>query len=81
MGTLRAKVLVAFLAGMICTLGVLTVRGWMDRVDRHIDAIEEYLSSHPIPQLMMPGPAQQSGPEHQKDSHKGELSKPQQWKV
>jgi hypothetical protein len=77
MGTLRTKVLAAFLAGMVCTLGVLTVREWVDRVERHINAIEQYLESHPIPQLMMPD----SAPQSHKESHKGELSKPQQWKV
>ncbi len=76
MGTLRTKVLAAFLAGILITLGVLTIRGWVDHVERHINAIEEYLTAHPIPQLQL-----QEIPQSHKESHKGEISKPQQWKV
>lgn len=69
MNAVRVKVLAAFLAGMLCTLGVLTARNFVLLINERFDRIEQYLSSHPIPQFVVP------------QSQKGALSQPQQWKV
>jgi hypothetical protein len=63
---------------MLCTVGALIVREWVQLVNLKLDAIENYLTSHPIPQLVLPEGAPQS---HRERGHKGEISKPDQWKV
>ena len=67
----------AFLLGACLTLVCQAGCDFVQRTNRHIEAIEEYLSSHPIPQLMAPPQMEPSHPQ----SHNGELSQPQHWKV
>jgi hypothetical protein len=50
MNTLRAKCLAAFLAGILCTLGVLTVREFAAMVVFRLDRIERFLSQQEMPQ-------------------------------
>ena len=64
----------AFVLGACMTLLGQMGCDFVQWTNRHIEAIEEYLSSHPIPQIM---PMEPSHPQ----SQKGALSQPQQWKV
>lgn len=73
MGILRSKILAAFLAGVLFTLGVLTVRDYVAAVTFRLDRIEQYLTQQSMMQRIAPQAAPQS--------HKGEMRKPQQWKV
>ena len=43
MDTLRVKILAAFLAGMICTLGVLIIRNYIDqrRVEQQLQELPQ----------------------------------------
>ncbi len=79
MDTFRVKMLIAFLAGMLCVLGVQFVRDFAAEVHFRLDHIEQYLSQREmLEQMQRQGVAPQSAPER---SHKGELSQPQRWKV
>jgi hypothetical protein len=67
--------LLGVLAGVVVTLVTLNVLAFVARVNN----IEHYLETHPIPTMVIPG--LEEIPQSHKESHKGELSKPQQWKV
>jgi hypothetical protein len=75
---IRTAILVGVLVGTLATLTVLIVHDTFTLINRRIDNIENYLSAHPIPQLQLQEIPQ---PQSQKESHKGELSKPEQWKI
>ena len=74
MNTLRVKILAAFLAGILSTLGVLTVRDFVAEVRFRIDRIEQFLTQQ---EMLRQGMVPQSAPQLEK----GLLREPQRMKV
>jgi hypothetical protein len=74
----RTVALLGVLLGIVLTLATLKARDTGREIFFRLDRIEQYLSQQEMLRQLQQHTQPQSAPEQ---SHKGELSQPQQWKV